>query len=256
MGGKHITERIGHYTKAFAQTIVAALEEQFDFERVAEYAMAKDVSGYGNHGVNAAEAISEDVADVDSGEEMEPDDLVGAGAEGYKIPASLRLAVKRLHENTGHRSSLWLARALLVCGAPREAVQAAKELKCEVCAERKMPRPRLPASLTPPRDVGEQAHIDLVVVEDAATQGYYVAHITDSMSRFQVAAVLPDKSSGSVIRFIKTHWLPLLGSPHVLVADQGKEFVSEEFGEWCELTTLAYRRWQNCIAEQSGVGDA
>eukprot|EP00913_Durusdinium_trenchii_P033105 g30995.t1 len=39
-------------------------------------------------------------------------------------------AIKRLHENTGHRSNVRLARALTLAGAPAEAVVAAKRHQC------------------------------------------------------------------------------------------------------------------------------
>ena len=50
--------------------------------------------------------------------------------------------------------------------------------------------------------------------------------------RFQVAEVLPDKSSKSVIQLLTPRWLAMFGAPRVLVADQGREFVSWEMEEW------------------------
>lgn len=70
----------------------------------------------------------------------------------------------------------------------------------------------------------KQVHIDLVLVEDSMKKSYFVAHATDHVSRFQAAQVLEDKSTASVIKFLKTHWMPLLGRPSTLVADQGREF--------------------------------
>ncbi len=174
------------------------------------------------------------------------------------IPAAVKAAVQHLHINTGHRNPLRLARALLVCGAPKEAILAAKNLKCSVCLERRPPKPRLPASLPPPREVGQQVHVDLLLVEDSLKRPHVVAHATDNVSRFQAAQVLPNKSSAAVIGFLQNHWIPLRGVPHTIVADQGREFVSAEFCDWCDSKTIYVYHigvgapWQNGIAERSG----
>jgi hypothetical protein len=65
-----------------------------------------------------------------------------------------------------------------------------------------------------------------------------VAHCTDNVSRFQAARVLADKSSAAVIHFLNVHWIPLLGIPHTICADQGREFVSATFGEWCDSKSI------------------
>ena len=178
--------------------------------------------------------------------------------DGMKIPASVKQAVMRLHVNTGHRSPARLARALVVCGAPAKAVAAARRLRCDVCRERQAPRARRPASLPNPREVGEQVHIDLVILEDSLRQGHVVVHVTDSVSRLQMAAVMDDKSSASVISFLKRHWIPLLGTPRVMVADQGKELASAEFSEFAESRSdllwhcAVQAPFQNGVCERSG----
>ena len=96
------------------------------------------------------------------------------------------------------------------------------------------------------------------MLDDSLKKSYFVAHATDNVSRYQAAQVLPDKSTGAVIHFLQTLWIPLLGAPHTIVADQGKEFVSFEFSEWCEGKSIFLYHcgvgapWQNGIAERSG----
>ena len=175
-----------------------------------------------------------------------------------KIPAAVKLAVKRIHESTGHRSNKRLARALAISGAPPEVILAAKHLKCDVCAERRQPKTRRPASLPVPKDTSDQCHIDLFVVEDAADRSYVVCHITDFTSRYQMAGILQSKATAEVVSFLKQHWLPLMGPPRVLVADHGREFVSNEFESFCAgLGIYVFYAgigapWQNGIAERSG----
>jgi hypothetical protein len=236
LGGSKVTAPAGHYTEDFSDAVVNGFMAQYDFEQApAETYVLENVQ------------VSEAFAAESSAAELEQDD-VGVESDGsvedtkpnpdITIPAAVRQAVHQLHINTGHRSRLRLARALLIAGAPASAIEAAKQLKCSVCAERKPPKPRLPASLPPPREVGQQVHIDLVILEDSLQQRYVVAHCTDNVSRFQAARVLADKSSAAVIHFLNVHWIPLLGIPHTICADQGREFVSATFGEWCDSKSI------------------
>ena len=78
---------------------------------------------------------------------------------------------------------------------------AAKQLRCEVCQERKQPKTRRPATLPAPRDVGEQVHIDLVVLEDGLRQGHYVVHVVDAVSRYQAAAVIETRARPVFVGF-------------------------------------------------------
>ena len=110
----------------------------------------------------------------------------------------------------------------------------------------------------PPREVGQQAHIDLVILEDSLQQPYVAAHCTDNVFRYQAARILADKSIAAVIHFLTVHWIPLLGVPHTICADQGREFVSAAFGEWCDSKSIYLYHigvgapWQNGVAERSG----
>jgi hypothetical protein len=196
--------------------------------------------------------------DTDSDLDEKPDPAPDASAPLQPIDPKVMAAVRRLHNNTGHRSNRRLARALVIAGAPAEAVRAAKHLKCEVCHERQRPKTRRPATCPRPRDVGDVVFTDLVQVEDAIGGKHWVVHATDGASRFQSGKVLRDKSSASVIDFFNSVWIPVFGAPGTLVCDMGTEFVSSEFEEYCSsfsiyLHPIAVEApWQNGIAERSG----
>ncbi|CAK9043510.1 unnamed protein product [Durusdinium trenchii] len=253
IGGKKVTAAAGHYTKAFAEAVVEACLQQFDFER--NLFIKDDIYE------SEVMTIEHDVLATGDEEEVESDASFETSKEDEDKPisAAVKNAVYRLHVNTSHRSNQRLARALLICGAPKEAVLAAKRLKCAVCAERRNPKPRPVAALPPPRDVGQQVHLDLVILEDSLRNPYVVAHATDNVSRYQAAKVLKDKATSSVIHFLTVHWIPLLGRPHTIVADQGREFVSAEFGDWCDANSIYLYHigvgapWQNGICERSGA---
>ena len=118
-----------------------------------------------------------------------------------------------------------LARALLLSGAPPSAVQAARELRCDVCLERSRPKSQ---------------------------------RAEDSLGKTQLAAILPDRSSASMVDFLLRMWWPLLGPPRQIIADQGREFVSEEFQTFCSAHSVhlwhcaVQAPWQNGVAERSG----
>ena len=78
--------------------------------------------------------------------------------------------------------------------------------------------------------MGERAHVDLLFVDDSLGKTYTVGRITDAVSRFQLAAILADRSSASMVDFRLRMWWPLLGPPRQIIADQGRGFISEELG--------------------------
>ena len=253
IGGKQISAAAGHYTKEFSDAVIDGCMQQYDVER--SLAFKHSETEFEAMSVEHEVMVVGDEEDLDSEASFEP----SKDDEEKPIPAAIKNAVYRLHVNTSHRSNQRLARALLICGAPKEAVLAAKRLKCPVCAERRNPKPRPVASLPAPRDVGQQVHLDLVILEDSMRNPYVVAHATDNVSRYQAARILKDKSTASVIHFLTVHWLPLLGCPQTIVADQGREFVSAEFGDWCDSKSIYLYHigvgapWQNGICERSGA---
>ena len=264
LGGTHITARAGRYPGPLARAMVMGLEAQFDAEGKKPYE------------VNAAEADEEaavgDEAGGDGeeegyesgfpGEMTDSEDEFGGGEtpvpKGMNITAAIKQSVRRLHESTGHRSNRRLARALALSGAPGEVVWAAKHHKCAICQEKKAPKARRPASLPTPKECSDQVHIDLVEMYDSTGAKFMVVHMTDYATRFQLADVLVGKSTKSVVQFIKRRWLPFFGPPRVLVADQGKEFVSWEMEVFCASTSILLWRsavqapWQNGVAEKNG----
>ena len=121
-------------------------------------------------------------------------------------------------EATGHRPPKRPARALLLSGAPPEAVQAARELKGNVRQEReKLQRAGELAPCQIQRQL-ESRHI-WTWRRGSNCQTYPVAHAADAVSKFQLAAVLPDRSSQSVINFMSRMWLPPRGAPRQIIAD-------------------------------------
>ncbi len=251
LGGVKVTSRAGHYPGLLAKAMVLGLESQFETEGVKNFEVnAAEVEEPEGAEDDFVSGLPGDSESEDDGDEKSPKDMV--------ITAAIRQSVRRLHENTGHRSNRRLARALNLAGAPAEVVWAAKHHQCDICKEKRGPKARRPVSLPTPKECSDQVHIDLVEMYDASEAKHMVVHMTDHATRFQLAEVLPDKSTKSVVSFIKRRWMPIFGPPKVLVADQGREFVSWEMEEFCASASIllwhaaVQAPWQNGVAEKSG----
>ena len=222
IGGNRITSAAGIYPHDLAKAMVDAMEEQFVNEhRTLQETFVVD----GEEEVDDERPVED--AQSDSGE-----DPISSASSSLKVSPAIRMSIKRLHEATGHRRHRRLARALIIAGAPTEAVLAAKQHKCALCDEKRAPKSRRPASLPNPRDVSDQVHIDVFDVFDSGGKKFQVIHVIDWATRFQMAQVLENRTTKAVVDFLDRHWLPVFGPPRVLVADQAREFVSWEFESW------------------------
>lgn len=254
IGGSKITSRAGHYRVALAKAIVKGLEKQFheDFGKCREVLAvdgAEEIQS-DDEGANQVMDPFESESEISSdGDQVTPE---------ARIPSSIKLAVKRLHENTGHRSNRRLARALVLSGAPKEVVMAAKMLRCSLCDEKKRPKSRRPSSLPTPKDVSDQVHIDIFECSDILEQRFYVVHAIDWTSRFQMAEALETKDSNSIVRWFQERWMSIFGPPRVPVADQGREFISWSFQEMCDRHSILLHHipveapWCNGVCERGG----
>lgn len=258
IGGSKITTSAGFYPRQLACALVSGMERQFeqDFRlKKGHDAMVSEVLANGDEAEEGGEFQPFPVDDPYS----DSDD--GAAGDSTSTPAvspAIKQAVARLHANTGHRSNRRLARALTIAGAPKAIILAAKNHVCPICQEKRQPKSRRPASLPTPKDTSDQVNIDMFEVFDARDQKFFAVHLVDFATRFQMAGLLPNKSSEEVIRFVTEHWLPVFGAPRVLVADQGREFISLEFEQFCARHsiflwhTAVQAPWQNGICERGG----
>ncbi|CAE7229821.1 pol [Symbiodinium sp. CCMP2592] len=194
----------------------------------------------------------------DCGSDSEDGAVTTEVAKEVPVSAAVRQAVRRLHENTGHRSPKRLARALVIAGAPLEAVIAAKQLRCSVCEEKRPPKTQRPASLPAPQEPGDQIALDIFDSFDVAGGRYGILHAVDAVTRFQMAVLVEHKSSAEVIRFLKERWAPVFGTPRTIVMDQGREFASHEVEQYAAennvfLHFIAVQApWQNGLCERVG----
>ena len=133
LGGKHITSLAGHYPIQLAKAMVSAMEEELMKEGKQHDVLVGEQDERSDDGEDQPE-----VQDVPS--ESSDEEPSAPNSNMPKISAAIRHAVRRLHENTGHRSNRRLARALMIANAPPDVVRAAKEHRCSICQERKSPK--------------------------------------------------------------------------------------------------------------------
>ena len=228
-----------------ARTLVQGMEAQFERDHPqAREVLAAEGQDEREHGEDDEAPALLPLGSESEEEEMQVPDL--------QVPAAVKEAARKLHENTGHRSNRRLARA------PAQAIVAAKRLKCAICDEKRQRKTRRPATLPVPKNVSDQVHVDIFEEVDALGRNFYVIHAVDFTSRFQMAEVVRQKSSDEIVTWFTTRWLPVFGPPRVLVADQRREFISCAFEEMCARHsillwhTAVQAPWQNGVCERAG----
>ena len=182
-----------NFSKEFMDKLVRAVELQFEDDARATATMVADEQDF--VGPDGSDTQAEDAGD----EAQLKSDLV--------IPTAVRQAVRRLRVNTGHRGPQRLARALVIAGAPMEAVIAAKQLRCSLCQERRPPKVQRPAS--GPREPSDQVAVDIFDSFDAAGVRYSILHAVDRDS-FQNGRDCGKKSTEEVVRLLRESWAPVL----------------------------------------------
>jgi len=279
-----VTELAGHYPSALAKLILDGLEAQF--ERLFHEVNVASPEG-------PAEVVhetdeDEDLDDDDDGDGDQPDDNpevgeIGDGlhadpegrapgaealedaeavvpvADGGDQPttAEKKLAA-HLHEMTGHRPVLCLARALVLTGAQPGLVKAVKQHKFEVCQELPTVKTHRPAGIPHACNFGDRIYSDLFAVPDVRLETFWIAHAIDGATRYQVAKVLDNKTALEVVKFMEESWFQPLGIPASITVDMGKEFTSALFMDKMSYYDVAVHHipveapWQNGLAERSG----
>ena len=144
-----------------------------------------------------------------------------------KLPREKRLALRRLHNMTGHCSHAAMTRMLKASGSDRDVIQAVKFFQCQVCAETAKEEK---ANVTkPPRPAHQQrfnfeVSADVFEVHDAAGARHSVLSLVDVATKFHVAGRVGGggvPSSRICAQMINTTWLSWAGAPDYFVCDQG-----------------------------------
>ena len=140
-------------------------------------------------------------------------------------PFSVEQLVRRAHNGLGHPAPDKLVRILKEAKASPEAIQAARALKCEICAKHQATRPCRAAA--PPRELtfNQVIGVDTVWLPGPVPGGKHrmALNVIDWCSRFQLMIPLRDHTPLGAKRAL-LQWIRLFGPPERVYDDLGKEF--------------------------------
>ena len=196
------------YDKVPKNTMTAKYDEMIDTNEVSE---------------NLAVINEEGLAIEDEEKEHEEED--GNSWLPRERPLGVEQLVRRAHCGLGHLANARLARILHQAGARKEAVEYAKNLKCDVCQRHRQIAPARaaapPRELTPNQIVG----VDTIYLPGLQFNGKrkMALNIIDWATKFQLVIPLHDHTPRSA-RQAFLQWTRIFGTPERVYDDLGKEF--------------------------------
>ena len=178
--------------------------------------------------VTAPELVDSSLGGEDLDEEMTP-----TFADDYKEPTEKqKRELFKIHRGVGHPPPNDFGRALRNAGVHRHLIRwAVKELRCPVCEGRVRPAAKRPGALPRCLKFNQVIGADLFEFPDSGFDKI-VLNVICWGTGYQQACVLTDKRSETVRNAIASLWIKHYGWPHLMVTDQGPEFVGHEFATY------------------------
>ena len=152
------------------------------------------------------------------------------------VNEKIRSALVKLHKNLGHPSQADMLRVLKHSGASDEAIRAAHNLECSVCAQHKQPASALPAKVTRRLEFNEIVSLDVKYLPGWKTnQRVPCVNIVDHGTSMQVMAPIFTRETGELLKGVfRDSWLTWAGPPVHLITDPSKPNLSQELQQFCE----------------------
>ena len=166
-----------------------------------------------------------------------------------------RKKLTKLHKQFGHASSNNLLNLIKNAGLDTKNISKIVEeitKQCNICKLYKKPLPRPAVSIPKSLSFNEIVAMDLHQLGD----NLWYLHFIDEFSRFSNGVVIKSKQSNIIIQNFLKHWISIFGTPISVFSDNGGEFVSKDFIDFCEnfnikiKTTAAESPWSNGICER------
>ncbi|CAK9087481.1 unnamed protein product [Durusdinium trenchii] len=158
-----------------------------------------------------------------------PGDEISFPSE-LKIPAEIKNAIRRMHQNLGHPKPAELKKLLALNGVNNQAIYTAVEhLRCNSCERTKGPsRPDLGA--IPAEDgcsqFGDRLQMDIFYVRDVTGQNFMVLGIIDEVTHLHLAALLDNRQPETVLTAFNDTWAKAFGYPLRIRLDPDGSFRS------------------------------
>ena len=123
---------------------------------------------------------------------------------------------------------------------------------CATCQRYKKRKPRPVVGLPMATDCNQALAMDLITYQ----QGTWILHLIDLFSQYSVACVRHSKKQDVIVDAIMKIWISYFGQPKRFLADNGGEFLNEQYKEMCEMfnfeeaKTAAESPWSNGTCER------
>lgn len=143
---------------------------------------------------------------------------------GQQVPRRIRAAVAHIHSTLGHPANDRLVRMLLLSGAGQQVLDAARNLRCEVCSMVQPPRDAPQVAISKPSAFNVRVSGDTFYTWDTAGTKYAVVHFLDGLTDYHVADCTIHADSGFAASVLRDQWYGIFGPPDVLLTDVGTEF--------------------------------
>ena len=185
-------------------------------------------------------------------------DYISFAGTAALLNKKMRSSLAHLHVALGHISNDKLARMLAQNGAKESILDAAKQLKCQVCLQVQSPQATPKAAFNRPMGFNERLVSDTFYVWDTNGEKFAVTHLMDAFSMYMVATVSKDAAASATVGLLRDKWFSIFGPPATLMTDQGPEYcgVVEQL-----LRTFAVfhdmvpptAHWRMALAERHGA---
>ncbi|CAE7561028.1 RE2 [Symbiodinium necroappetens] len=168
----------------------------------------------------------------DEGEVPPPPQPVGDALERRQhqwrqLPYNTRVALRRLHNMTGHAPPSAMQRLLRTAGADANAIKALDSFRCATCEAKKVPDRPSPVKMPEEYRFNKAVSLDVFIVKDTLNKKYKVMSVVDLGTLFHAAVIVGEgggpPSSGDMAKAMQMIWFSWAGPPESIVLDRGLE---------------------------------
>ena len=154
-----------------------------------------------------------------------PQDEAERRQQWRKLPARVRIAVRRLHRQFGHVPRQTMIHLLRAARVRSEFIDAVKLHRCPTCEETSHKRPTHKTALPYNYSFNHSLGIDVFEVVDMSGSKFQVLNMVDLGTTFQLCEVVRtgggQPSSNECLKALQKRWFSWCGHPVNLVCDRG-----------------------------------
>jgi hypothetical protein len=154
-----------------------------------------------------------------------PQDEVERRRQWKKLPARVRIAVRRLHRQFGHVPKQTMIHLLRAARVRSEFIDAVKLHRCTTCEETSRKKPTHKTALPHNYSFNHSLGIDVFEVMDVSGSKFQVLNMVDLGTTFQLCEVVRtgpgQPSSSERLKALQKRWFSWSGHPVNLMCDRG-----------------------------------